>query len=435
MQADLLPVEGERDFEMEAELKLLFVAVGRCSERLIFAETKESKATSDMFRWLQQEDLAVAYRPEDHANHGDVRRQHLLNLAELVPGLDDCTAEKRAQRLEQIAKICRVAGYTNLEKRAMAQLQAETIESKVKGDVRRDGLDRIRFEDMAVPVKKCIMTGLVTPAEKLLRLRVEAMELDVSNRLQQGIARMKQLRLSTQDEKDEAWVGYTREECMSILTTTFLMFTRNVCKAVWESSAFDVIRGIVDLDDDHLDPSPFQVEKGTVQICLHRFLTFMRRSVSDKRSVIIGLPPWWPSEFKDKSGRLSPAVRNLLELIQGNQRSNHFIHRRWMCKYLIDIWNLHNKLMWEELRSNRPVCLSNGTLLGDPNGLIPAPGMILDRDSWKGVVCNPSLTNSLFLSSFCSFLPHSFFFSFRSLLFLTYQGCSYPPSFVPCRTG
>ena len=121
-----LPVEGERDFEMEAELKLLFVAVGRCCERLIFAETKDSKASSDMFRWLQHEDLAVEYREEDHADHGDVRVHQFKNLTELASGLDDCTAVERARRLKEMAKLCRVAGYTDLKKRAMAQMRAET---------------------------------------------------------------------------------------------------------------------------------------------------------------------------------------------------------------------------------------------------------------------------------------------------------------------
>ena len=46
---------------MEAELKLLFVAIGRCSERLIFAETGQtvqnqvSKAADDMIRWFKVE--------------------------------------------------------------------------------------------------------------------------------------------------------------------------------------------------------------------------------------------------------------------------------------------------------------------------------------------------------------------------------------------
>jgi len=106
----ILPPEGERDFEMEAELKLLFVAVGRCSERFVFAETDvKSPGAASAFRCLEQEELAEPYDETKHAGYGDVRQHRYATAHQLASRL-----EERAHRLTEMAKLYRLAGDVEL---------------------------------------------------------------------------------------------------------------------------------------------------------------------------------------------------------------------------------------------------------------------------------------------------------------------------------
>ena len=149
---------------MEAELKLLFVAIGRCSERLIFAETEDSKAATDMFRWLEQQDLAVRYSKDKHAERGDVRLHHFETAAMLASGLNDCDPKERADRLTQMAKLYRLAGYSELDIRAMTQLDADNMIHQNEG---------ISVEDVASQVQQCVKRGLTRHAEALLAPRMK----------------------------------------------------------------------------------------------------------------------------------------------------------------------------------------------------------------------------------------------------------------------
>lgn len=56
--------------EMESVLKLLYTAITRCCNRLIFVETKETAASKSFFRWLKEKDLAQIHVPnaEEDAN-------------------------------------------------------------------------------------------------------------------------------------------------------------------------------------------------------------------------------------------------------------------------------------------------------------------------------------------------------------------------------
>jgi len=56
------PMEPERRSpQMEAQLKLLYTAVTRCCNRLVFVETKQKPAVENFFRWLASKELAEPY--------------------------------------------------------------------------------------------------------------------------------------------------------------------------------------------------------------------------------------------------------------------------------------------------------------------------------------------------------------------------------------
>lgn len=56
---DLLP---DQEYpQIESQLKLLYTAITRCCNRLVFVETSDSIAGSNFFRWLKHKDLAVEY--------------------------------------------------------------------------------------------------------------------------------------------------------------------------------------------------------------------------------------------------------------------------------------------------------------------------------------------------------------------------------------
>jgi superfamily I DNA/RNA helicase len=56
--------------EMESVLKLLYTAITRCCNRLIFVETNQTTASDYFFRWLKDKDLAQVHEltPEEESN-------------------------------------------------------------------------------------------------------------------------------------------------------------------------------------------------------------------------------------------------------------------------------------------------------------------------------------------------------------------------------
>ena len=152
--------------ELEAELKLLFVAIGRCSQRLIFAETAaDDGIVKVMQKWLKGEGLVVDHEEwsgEEEDAEVDValsRRQTFQQLARGLSGEED--PQRREAILGEMAKLLRLSGRADLESRARTQLDAERV-------LRQREVGATSHEAVSCLVQACMEAGLGGLGRQLL---------------------------------------------------------------------------------------------------------------------------------------------------------------------------------------------------------------------------------------------------------------------------
>jgi uncharacterized membrane protein YgcG len=120
--------------EIEVDLKLLYTAISRCSNRMYFVETVESEAGAAWKKWLLAKALATCAAEEDYdiadGNETDRERRyhHKSRGLELAAVATDGAEDGESSDLfEQAAASFHAAGESKLEERV--RIQAESYRS------------------------------------------------------------------------------------------------------------------------------------------------------------------------------------------------------------------------------------------------------------------------------------------------------------------
>jgi hypothetical protein len=123
--------------EVEVDLKLLYTAISRCSNRLYFVETAESEAGTEWKKWLLANVLAKCAIAEDYEVEGsesDRERwgHHKSRGLELAAEAADSAEDgESADLFEQAAASFKAAGELKLEERVRIQAQAQSYRTSI----------------------------------------------------------------------------------------------------------------------------------------------------------------------------------------------------------------------------------------------------------------------------------------------------------------
>jgi len=163
-------VEETQFPQMETQLKLLYTAITRCCNRLVFVETKQSRAGDAFFRWLKHNDLAEEYvQPSQDA---DAVTGLMNNDEWRARGIERVMAGDGSIPLLRNAVSCfTCAGDKDLLARAQLLLDIELFKNRMSNLLNvTNTFDDKTEATVADMIKRCVEKNMFVDASDMCEL-------------------------------------------------------------------------------------------------------------------------------------------------------------------------------------------------------------------------------------------------------------------------